>query len=53
MSAPCAPFADFAMHQNRAPDARAAEHDPLPQLAANDANVKTAQEMLRTFLAGK
>ena len=39
----------FAM----AADARAAEHDPLPQLAANDAHVQTAQEMLRTFLAGK
>ena len=37
----------------QAADARAAEHDPLPQLAANDAHVKTAQEMLRTFLAGK
>ena len=37
----------------KAADARAAEHDPLPQLAANDAHVKTAQDMLRTFLAGK
>ena len=37
----------------KAADARAVEHDPLPQLAANDAHVQTAQEMLRTFLAGK
>ena len=37
----------------KAADAHAVEHDPLPQLAANDAHVQTAQEMLRTFLAGK
>ena len=37
----------------KAADARAAEHDPLPQLPSNDAHVRTAQEHLRTFLAGK
>ena len=37
----------------KAADARAVEHDPLPLLAANDAHVRTAQEHLRTFLAGR